>query len=60
MIPLVVMGWIHLVFMLVLLNIYEIHLKLKFEFRIIHKFSRVHLSISDRAESQKYLEAFDI
>jgi hypothetical protein len=38
MISLVEMGWIHLVFVLVLLNIYEICLKLKYEFRIIHKF----------------------
>jgi hypothetical protein len=32
------MGWIHLVFVLVLLNIHEIYLKLKSGFRIIHKF----------------------
>jgi hypothetical protein len=38
MIPLVVMGWIHLVFVLVLMNIHEICLKLKSGFRIIHKF----------------------
>jgi hypothetical protein len=39
MFPLVAMGWIHLVFVLVLLNIHEICLKLKSGFRIIHKFS---------------------
>jgi hypothetical protein len=38
MIPLVAMGWIHLVFMLVLLNIHEICLKLKSGCRIIQKF----------------------
>jgi hypothetical protein len=32
------MGWIHLVLLLVLLNIYEICLKLKYGFKIIHKF----------------------
>jgi hypothetical protein len=37
MIPLVAMGWLHLVFMLVLVNIHEICLKLKSGFRIIHK-----------------------
>jgi hypothetical protein len=37
-IPLVAMGWIHLVFVLVLLNIHEICLNLKSGFRIIHKF----------------------
>jgi hypothetical protein len=40
MIPLVAMGWIHLVFfVLILMNIHEICLKLKSGFRIIHKFS---------------------
>jgi hypothetical protein len=39
MIPLVAMGWIQLVFVLVVLNIHEICLKLKTGFRIIHKFS---------------------
>jgi hypothetical protein len=38
MIPLVAMGWIHLMFVLVLLNIHEIYLKLKSGFRIIYKF----------------------
>jgi hypothetical protein len=33
----VAMGWFHLVFVLVLLNIHEICLKLKSRFRIIHK-----------------------
>jgi hypothetical protein len=37
-IPLVAMGWIHLMFLLVLLNIHDIWLKLKSGFRIIHKF----------------------
>jgi hypothetical protein len=37
MIPFVAMGWFHLVFMLVLLNIHEIWLKLKSRFRNIHK-----------------------
>jgi hypothetical protein len=37
MIPLVAMGWLHLVFVLVLVNIHEICLKLKSGFRIIHK-----------------------
>jgi hypothetical protein len=32
------MDWFHLVFVLVFLNINEIYLKLKFRFRIIHKF----------------------
>jgi hypothetical protein len=38
MILLVAMDWIHLMFVLVLLNIHEICLKLKSGFRIIHKF----------------------
>jgi hypothetical protein len=38
MFSLVAMVWIHLVFVLVLLNIHEICLKLKSRFRIIHKF----------------------
>jgi hypothetical protein len=38
MIPLVEISWINLVFVLVLLNIHEICLKLKYGFRIIHKF----------------------
>jgi hypothetical protein len=37
MIPFVAMGWFHLVFVLVLLNIHEIYPKLKFGFRIIRK-----------------------
>jgi hypothetical protein len=37
MIHFVAMGWFHLVFVLVLLNILEICLKLKSGFRIIHK-----------------------
>jgi hypothetical protein len=37
MIPLVAMGWLHLVFVLVLVNNHEICLKLKSGFRIIHK-----------------------
>jgi hypothetical protein len=37
MVPLVAMGWIHLVFVLVFLNFHEICLKLKYGFRIIHK-----------------------
>jgi hypothetical protein len=39
MIFLVAMGWIHLVFVLFLPNIYEICLKQKSEFRIIRKFA---------------------
>jgi hypothetical protein len=38
MIHFVAMGWFHMVFVLVLLNIYEICLQLKCRFRIIHKF----------------------
>jgi hypothetical protein len=38
MIPFVIMGWFHLVFVLVLLDVNEICLKLKYGFRIIHKF----------------------
>jgi hypothetical protein len=38
MIYFVAMGWFHLVFVLVLLNIPEICLELKSGFRIIHKF----------------------
>jgi hypothetical protein len=38
MIHFVSMGWFHLVFVLVLLNIYEIYFKLKSRFRIIYKF----------------------
>jgi hypothetical protein len=38
MIHSVAMGWIHLVFVLVVLNIHEICLKLKSEFRLIGKF----------------------
>jgi hypothetical protein len=39
MITLVAMGWFHLVFVLVLLNIHKICLKLKSRLRIIHKFT---------------------
>jgi hypothetical protein len=39
MIHFVTIGWFHLVFVLVLMHIYKIFLKLKSEFRIIHKFS---------------------
>jgi hypothetical protein len=38
MIPMIAMSWIHLVLVLVHLNIYEICLRLKSVFRIIHKF----------------------
>jgi hypothetical protein len=38
MIPPVAMRWIHLVFVLIVLNIQEICLKLKSGFRLIHKF----------------------
>jgi hypothetical protein len=38
MIHFVAMGWFHLVFVLVLLNIHENYLKLKYGFRIIHNF----------------------
>jgi hypothetical protein len=41
MIPHVAMGWIHLMFVLVLLNIHKICLKLKSGFRIIHKSPKV-------------------
>jgi hypothetical protein len=37
MTPFVAMGWFHMVFVLVLMNIHEICLKLKSGFRIIHK-----------------------
>jgi hypothetical protein len=46
MIPLVVMGWIHLALVLVLLNIYKIYLGLKSGFRIIHNFSTIHSKVS--------------
>jgi hypothetical protein len=46
MIPLVAIGWIHLMFVLVLLNIHEICLKLKSGFRIIHKFPTITMHIS--------------
>jgi hypothetical protein len=42
MILLVIMGWIHLMLVLALLNIHEICLKLKFRFRIIYKFLTFH------------------
>jgi hypothetical protein len=42
MILLVIMGWIHLMLVLVFLNIHEICLKLKSRFRIIHKFPTFH------------------
>jgi Mn2+/Fe2+ NRAMP family transporter len=42
MIQFVAMGWFHLVFVLVLMNIHEICLKLKSRFRIIHKFPTTH------------------
>jgi hypothetical protein len=38
MIHFVVMGWLHMMFVLVLLNIHKICLKLKSGFRIIRKF----------------------
>jgi hypothetical protein len=38
MIPFVAMSWFQLVFVLVILNIRKICLKLKSEFKIIHKF----------------------
>jgi hypothetical protein len=38
MIHFVAMGWFHMVFVLVLLNIHEICIQLKCRFRIIHKF----------------------
>jgi hypothetical protein len=43
MIPLVAMDLIHLMFVLVLLNIYEIFLKLEAGFRIICKFPTFNL-----------------
>jgi hypothetical protein len=47
MMPLVAMGWIHMVFMLVLRNIHEIFLKLKSAFGIICKFSTFQKPYSD-------------
>jgi hypothetical protein len=41
MIPPLAIDWLHLVFMLVLLNIHKICLKLKSGFRIIHKSPKV-------------------
>jgi hypothetical protein len=37
----VVVGWIHLMLVLVHLNIHKIYLKLKYGFRIIHNFSTI-------------------
>jgi hypothetical protein len=48
MIPLAAMGWIYLVFVLLLMKIHEICLKLKSGFRIIHKFPTSSKKMSKR------------